>query len=123
MLFDCVTSTKKLQVPLTYKCKQMKNVSFSSLGNLIADGVFSHWQIHLDRGRLFLPSLGSTFNSTSTTEQHVHHFTSLLKVLLDSICERGRELLLCVSGMYLQYIVDALEFVFVCLFFVCLGMC
>ena len=70
---------------------------------------------------MFLPSRGST-NPTSTTEQHVHHFTSLLKVLFVSICERGRELLLCVSGMYLQYTVDALEFVFVC-FFVFLFFC
>lgn len=67
-------------------------------GDHACDGVFSHWQIHLDNGRLFLASLGPT-NSTSTTEQHVHHFTSLLKVLLVSICERGRELLFCVSGL------------------------
>ena len=69
-----------------------------------ADGVFSHWQIHLDNGRL--SSLGFT-NSTSTTEQHAHHFTSLLKVLSVSICERGRELLFCVSGMPFYYMASS----------------
>ena len=63
-------------------------------------GVFGHWDIHLVNGKTFFCSLNST-NFTSTTEQLIRHFTSLIKpeVLSVSVFETGK-LLLCGSGMF-----------------------
>ena len=65
---------------------------------------------------MFFSSLDST-NFTSTTEQLIRHFTSLIKpeVLSVSVCEAGKLLL------YLYGVSHFISLIFTCLFVCLLG--